>query len=100
VAHLEPYVSSPQRFSPRSSIPLARLADAAPEWEVEKIIAERTRKRGNRRIPYFRVRYTGFGPESDEWIPKSYLKNAPEILKDWMRIKRGRRSIQSNESVI
>jgi hypothetical protein len=93
IAHLEPYRSSPEHFGPRSTIPFDRVESAAQEWEVDRIVAERTRKRGTRRVPYYRVRYSGFGPEHDEWIPKGYLKNAPEILREWQRRTHGTNQI-------
>ena len=85
IAHLEPYHSSPTSFGPRSTIPFNRIENAAQEWEVEKIVGERRQKRGSKRIPYYKVRYKGFGPEHDLWIPKSYLKNAPEVLRTWIK---------------
>jgi hypothetical protein len=84
IAHLEPYHQSPKRLGPRTSLPLARADSAAQEWEVERIVAEKSRKRGLKRVPYYRVRYAGFGPQDDCWIPKSFLRNAPEILRDWV----------------
>jgi hypothetical protein len=83
ISHLELYRESPEKLGPHSTIPISRAEGAAQEWEVDHIVAETRRKRGNRRIPYYRVRYTGFGPEWDEWIPRSYLRNAPDILRDW-----------------
>jgi hypothetical protein len=93
IAHLEPYRTSPDSLGPRTIIPYDRAQSAAQEWEVERIVAERTRKRGTRRVPYYRVRYTGFGPEHDEWIPRSYLKNAPEVLRDWLKGSKVRESL-------
>lgn len=83
IAHLESYHSSPTHLGPRSSIPFDRAKSAEQEWEVEAIVGEQRRKRGLKRLPYYRVRYVGFGPEHDEWIPKGYLRNAPEILREW-----------------
>ncbi|KAJ7756496.1 hypothetical protein DFH07DRAFT_773193 [Mycena maculata] len=50
------------------------------EWELEGIVAQSTRKstRG-RKIPVFRVRYKGYGPEDDRWMTEYQLKNAKDM---------------------
>lgn len=83
IAHLELYNPSPQSYHPRPVIPIQRAETAAQEWEVDSIVDERTRRRGLRRIKQYRVRYNGFGPQDDEWVPKSFLKNAPDVLSTW-----------------
>ena len=52
IAHLEPYHLSPEEFGNRPIIPFNRAESAEKEWEVDSIVAERSRKRGNRRIPH------------------------------------------------
>jgi hypothetical protein len=89
ISHLELYHPSPSDLGERTSRPIPRVETAETEWEIDSIVAERTRKRGKTRIRQYRVRYTGFGPESDEWVPRGFLKNAPEILEDWDRKIRG-----------
>jgi hypothetical protein len=89
IAHLEPYTSSPDSFGERSTLPPERANLAEQEWEVDSIVAERSRKRGKGRIRQFRVRYAGFGPEYDEWVPRSFLKNAPDVLAEWEAKVRG-----------
>ena len=42
------------------------------EWEIDRIIAETRKKQGNRQIPLYHVCYTGFGPEDDWWVPRSW----------------------------
>jgi hypothetical protein len=92
IAHLEPYHQSPPKFGFRKTIPFQRAQASDREWEVDSIVAEKTRKVGNRKVPLYRVRYSGFGPEDDEWIPKSYLKNAPGVLRDWIIRSSGART--------
>jgi len=59
-----------------------------PEFEVEAIIGERLRKtRVGRRTQEFKVRFTGYGPEFDEWLPPRNLRNAPELLAHWQATK-------------
>jgi hypothetical protein len=97
IAHLEPYSQSPPKFGSRPILPYDRSQKAEEEWEVDAIVAERVRKRGNRRVAEYRVRYTGFGPEHDQWVPKNYLRNAPDILRDWQKQSRG---TLANERVV
>ena len=89
IEHLERYQESPKEFGDRPKIEPNRLSfDALPEYEVDRIVAERTRRgRNGRKIPIYRVRYTNYGPEEDTWETKQNLKNAPEVLRDWEKIK-------------
>ena len=89
IEHLEKYQESPNEFGER---PQARINrpnfDDLPEYEVDRIVAERTRKgRNGRKIPIYRLRYTNFGPEDDTWETRQNLKNAPEVLRVWERFK-------------
>lgn len=85
VVHLERYNKSPDEFGERPTKSLNRGDfESLPEYEVERIIAEKWRKgpRG-RRIILFKSRFVGYGPEYDEWLTRKDLRNAPLILKDW-----------------
>ena len=89
IEHLEKYQESPVEFGERPTLKTNRLDfDALPEYEVDRIVAERTRKgRNGRRIPIYRLRYTNYGPEGDTWETKQNLKNAPEVLHEWEKFK-------------
>jgi hypothetical protein len=79
IAHLEKYNKSPEEFGERPTKKLSRESfDTLPEYEVDKIVAEKTKKQGNRRIKLYKTRFLGYGPESDEWLSARQLKNAPE----------------------
>ena len=89
IAHLEEYKQSPESLSNQ---PTKRLNhedfNDLPEFEVEAIIGERLRKtRAGRRIREFKVRFTSYGPEFDEWLPPRNLRNAPELLAHWQATK-------------
>lgn len=85
IAHLERYHESPPEFGVRPTKDLARQDfNELPEFEVESIIAERSRKsRNGRRVALFKTRFVGYGPEYDEWLTRTQLRNAPDILKAW-----------------
>ena len=86
IAHLESYKRSPEALGDRPIKSLARDDfNVLPEYEVDKIVSERLRKRGNRRIRMFKTRFIGYGPEADEWLTANQLRNAPDVLRDWER---------------
>ena len=89
IQHLEKYQESPSEFGERPQLEKNRADfDALPEYEVDRIVAERTKKgRNGRKIAIYRIRYTNYGPEGDTWETKRNLKNAPEILKEWEKLK-------------
>ena len=33
------------------------------------------------------MRYTNYGPEGDTWETRQNLKNAPEVLYEWEKVK-------------
>lgn len=87
IAHLERYEKSPEEFEGRTTKHLQRLDFAdLPEYDIDQIVAERKRKgRGGRRITEYRVRWTGYAPEFDEWLSSRQLRNAPKILDEWAK---------------
>ena len=89
IAHLEEYKPSPDFLGNRPTKRLNRQDfNELPEFEVEAIIGERLRKtRTGRRTKEFKVRFTGYGPEFDEWLPPRNLRNAPELLAHWQATK-------------
>ena len=89
IAHLEEYKSSPPALGDRPTKRLNRQDfNELPEFEVEAIVGERLRKtRAGRRTREFKVRFTGYGPEFDEWLPPRNLRNAPELLAHWQATK-------------
>ena len=91
IAHLERYNKSPEEFGPRLTRQANRQAKAAQEWEVDCIVDEKQRKRGKKHYPMYKIRYSGYGPEHDQWVSTSWLRNAPEILRDWIKSKKGNR---------
>lgn len=53
------------------------------EYEVEKIMDLRVR---NNKEPEFKIRWKGFCPNADKWLPKSDL-NCDELLLDFLKDK-------------
>ncbi|EUC61564.1 integrase core domain protein [Rhizoctonia solani AG-3 Rhs1AP] len=94
IAHLESYKASPPEFGERPVKHIPRQDfEQMPEYEIEKIVAERYVKRKNKRVKQYQVRWLGYGPEEDRWKTEKELKNAPDIIKQW---KLGDRSSKDN----
>jgi hypothetical protein len=49
------------------------------EYEVEEIVDSERRPNGW----YYRVKWKGYGPESNTWEPKANLEHAEDILKKY-----------------
>ncbi|CCO34283.1 hypothetical protein BN14_08378 [Rhizoctonia solani AG-1 IB] len=84
IAHLESYKESPPEFGsgPTQHIPRQDFQEM-PEYEVEKIVEEKTIKKGNKRIRKYKICWLGYGPEHDWWRTEKELRNAPDIIKAW-----------------
>jgi hypothetical protein len=86
IAHLEKYEASPPELGPRPTKPMNRSDfDDLPETPIERIIAQkRFRKSGGKnRVWKYKVRWEGMDPSHDEWLTKTALRNAPDILAAW-----------------
>jgi hypothetical protein len=83
--HLRRYRASPDKFGERTTLPPTRdLLNATEEYEVEAIIGHRLsgRRDGNRRM--YLVRWKGFDPSEDTWVPEWDLRNAPEMRREYL----------------
>ena len=89
IEHLEKYQELPSEFGERPQLKMERPNfDALPEYEVDRIVAERMWKgRNGRKVPIYRLRYTNYGPDGDTWETRQNLKNAPEVLHEWEKFK-------------
>lgn len=47
-----------------------------PEWEVDAVVGKYSSKRGRKKMSEFLVRWKGYGPEWDSWLPDDNLPNA------------------------
>jgi hypothetical protein len=77
VEHLKAYISRPPSIGPTPPIQLPDIINDQEEYEVEEILAHR--KTGPR--TEYLVRFKGYGPEDDLWLPQRNLTNAPEIVQ-------------------
>ena len=89
IAHLEKYQASPTEFGVQLEKSFNHKDfDELPEYEVDKIVAERQKKRWNgKRILQYLTCFKGYLEEFNEWLMENQLKNAPELLKYWKKTR-------------
>jgi hypothetical protein len=84
VAQLEPAPSDP--FNRAVEPPPAVEVDGDEEFEIDAILQSQIR--GRQKKLHYLVRWKGWGPEHDSWIPASELAHARELVDDYERQKR------------
>lgn len=83
VAQLEPYPTEKDPFGREALPPPAIITADGTEMEVEKILHHETHRVGRSKVTLFRVRFKGFGPEHDEYIPEEDLTHAKQAIDDY-----------------
>jgi hypothetical protein len=81
-SELEPYVENNHNLFPGRKLPEPGPIineDGDEEWFIEDIIDERARGRGKQYL----VRFSGYGPEGDRWLPGREVAQA-EALDRWL----------------
>lgn len=68
----QPTGNPPEIFQPD-------LIDGEEEWEIESLLD----KRVNRNKLEYLVRWRGYGPADDQWIQKSELKHAMDLVREF-----------------
>lgn len=88
IQHLESFVPSPEEFGPQPKIQISHQDfEDLPEDEVEQIIGEGFIKTHQRHTKYFKIRWAGYGPDHDTWQSQSDVRNTPDTIKAWERLK-------------
>jgi alpha-glutamyl/putrescinyl thymine pyrophosphorylase clade 1 len=64
----------------RTAPPPVDPNDPDPAWALSHIVKQAPGLQGKM---LYRVRYDGYGPEDDLWLPESDLVDAPELLAEW-----------------
>lgn len=57
------------------------------EYKVKKIKETTHKGRNSHCVQYFLTRFKGYGGESDKWLSKHQLHNAPKVMATWHRLK-------------
>ena len=69
-----------EAHGPNYERPPPDIIDGKPEWEVEKII--NSQLHGHHKKLQFLVRWKGFPPSEDSWVPEPDL-STPELIEDF-----------------
>jgi hypothetical protein len=78
---LKPYKETPQHGSNFAKPPPEIVAEEEGHYEIEKILdAKPTR---NRRSTQYLIKWKGYSEAENSWIPRSELKHAPDLLKEF-----------------
>ena len=82
-SHLKRYVPNNQELFPGRELPRdgpVTLADGSEEHVIDRIIDERPRGRGWQYL----VRWKGYGPGDDEWLPRREIEETI-TLEEWLK---------------
>jgi hypothetical protein len=89
ISLLKPFMSLRQEVPAQAQLPWTGFEDQK-EYEVEAILAHRTKHRGRKVWNEFLVKWTGFGPDHNQWVPESQLGEAQESLdRYWTMVEGG-----------
>jgi hypothetical protein len=88
--HMKPYKESPERFGDRTTMPELRDRAESEEYEVEKIVGKKYDKR--RKTHLWLVRWKNYGPQFDSWQSTRDLRNAPEMMREYSKVSKGRQN--------
>jgi hypothetical protein len=89
LAHLKKYKPSPAKFGDRTELPRA-ISEAQEEYEVESILGMRIETKRKKDSRVFLIRWKGYRPEDDSWIPEANIRNAPQLKKEFLAKLRGK----------
>jgi len=91
---LTPYKETDQH-GPNFIEPPPDILEGEPEWEVEKILKERSFGRWKKK--QYLMRWKGYSPAHDSWTNSKDL-HAPELLADFQNQSRSIRTLQLDNS--
>jgi len=91
---LTPYKETEQH-GPNFLEPPPEILDGEPEWEVEKVLKERSFGRWKKK--QYLVHWKGYLPAHDSWVNSKDFY-APELLADFQRTLSSIKTLQLNQS--
>jgi len=89
-----PYKKTEQH-GPNFLEPPPEILNREPEWEVEKVLKERSFGRWKKK--QYLVRWKGYSPAHDSWVNSEDF-HTPELLADFQRTSSSIRTLQFNDS--
>jgi hypothetical protein len=91
VAQLEPYREDP--FEREVPPPAPVTIEGEEYFKIEKVIRAELRGRGRNRRMHYLVRWQGYGPEHDSWIPEEEMELSRELIDEFERAERNRMQV-------
>lgn len=58
-------------------------SDSEKNYQVQKLVGKRVRRRGKRNVLEYLVRWSGYAPKFDQWMPITDLSNTLELIQDY-----------------
>jgi len=81
VVHLEPAKEDP--FDREVAPPPPLEVEGEEWWKIEAVIRQEMRGRGRNRRVHYLVRWKGYGPEFDEWLPVEEMEHSGELVAEF-----------------
>lgn len=76
VSLLKPYKTSDEFTNRQEPAPVQPAVAEDNQWYVESLLDKGYRKHHGRRMVHYLVRWKGFGPEDDSWIPHTAIEQS------------------------
>ena len=92
VAQLEPYREDP--FQREQPPPAPVTIEGDEYFKVEKVIRSDMRGRGRNRRMHYLVRWQGYGPEHDSWVPEEEMELSRELIDEFERAERDKMQVR------
>lgn len=92
IAQLEPFKEDPfHRLQPP---PGPVTVEGEEEYEIKSVIKSEMRGRGRSRRLHYLVRWKGYGPEEDSWVPEEDMDHAKELVDDFVQSERDKMQVE------
>ncbi|WIA44486.1 hypothetical protein OEZ86_007230 [Tetradesmus obliquus] len=76
VSLLKPYKTSEEFTNRQEPMPIQPAVAEDNQWYVEALLDKSIRRHRGRRMVHYLVRWKGFGPEEDSWIPHTAIEQS------------------------
>jgi transposase InsO family protein len=91
IAQLEPFVED--SFNRVQPPPPPVTIEGEEEYEIEAVVKSAMRGKGRNRRLHYLLRWKGYGPEYDTWVPEEDMEHARELVDDFVRAERDKMEI-------
>jgi len=92
IAQLEPYREDP--FEREAPPPAPVTIEGDEYFKIQKVIKAGMRGKGRNRRMHYLVRWEGYGPENDSWLPEEEMELSRELIEDFERAERDKMQVQ------